>query len=76
MADFKGRVEGYADLHKQLAKGDAEQKKNSDPAQITKAKTALAAKIQGGACQCETGRHLHSGDAARLPPSPRARTEG
>ena len=46
MADFKARVDKYADLHKQLAKGTAAQKETSEPAQITAAKTALAAKIQ------------------------------
>ena len=55
MADFKGRVEGYAELHKQLAKGDAKLEKNSDPAQIDKAKTALAAKVVAARANAKPG---------------------
>jgi hypothetical protein len=55
MADFKVRVEKYADLHKQLAKGAAAQKESSDPAQIEAAKKALAAKVQGARANAKHG---------------------
>ena len=55
MAEFKARVDKYADLHKQLAKGAAAQKENSDPAQINAAKTALAAKIQAARAGAKQG---------------------
>jgi hypothetical protein len=55
MADFKARVDKYADLHKQLAKGAATQKETSDPAQINAAKTALAAKIQAARANAKHG---------------------
>jgi hypothetical protein len=58
MADFKGRVEGYVELHKQLAKGDAKLEKNSDPVQITNAKAALAAKIQAARKNAKPGDFL------------------
>jgi hypothetical protein len=58
MADFKGRVEGYVELHKQLAKGDAKLEKNSDPVQITNAKAALAAKIQAARANAKPGDFL------------------
>ncbi|MEQ1757307.1 MAG: hypothetical protein ABL986_03240 [Vicinamibacterales bacterium] len=46
MADFKGRVGKYADLHKKLATGAAEQKKGSTPTELDAAKVALTAKVQ------------------------------
>ena len=55
MADFKMRVEKYADLHKQLAKGAATQKESSDPAQINAAKDALGAKIQAARVNAKQG---------------------
>jgi hypothetical protein len=55
MADFKARVDQYADLHKQLAKGAAAQKETSDPAQINAAKTALAAKVQAARANAKHG---------------------
>ena len=55
MAEFKSRVEKYADLHKQLAKGAASLKETSDPAQITAAKTALAARIQAARADAKQG---------------------
>jgi hypothetical protein len=55
MADFKSRVEKYADLHKQQAKGSAAQKDNSDPAQIQASKAALAAKIQAARAGAKQG---------------------
>ena len=58
MADFETRVEKYADLHKQLAKGAAEQKESSDPAQINAAKNALGAKIQAARANAKHGEIL------------------
>jgi len=55
MADFKGRVEGYAELHRQLAKGDAKQEKNSTPIEINDAKTALAAKVKAARAGAKQG---------------------
>ena len=55
MADFKARVEKYADLHKQLAKGAAAQKETADPVQINAAKDALAAKIQAARVDAKHG---------------------
>lgn len=55
MAEFKARVNKYADLHKQLAKGVAAQKETSDPAQIKAAKTALAAKVQAARAGAKHG---------------------
>src|SRR5688500_7199716 len=55
MADFKERVEGYAKLHRQLAKGDAGQEKNSTPTEINAAKAALAAKVQAARADAKQG---------------------
>src|SRR5688500_11270619 len=55
MADFKTRVEKYADLHKQLAKGAAAQKETSDPAQINASQAALAARIQAARVNAKHG---------------------
>jgi hypothetical protein len=55
MAEFKTRVDAYADLHKQLAKGDARQKETSDPAKIAAAKAALAAKVQAARAGAKQG---------------------
>jgi hypothetical protein len=55
MAEFKARVETYADLHKKLAKGEAAQKETSDPARIADAKAALAAKIQAARASAKHG---------------------
>jgi len=55
MADFKGRVDGYAELHRKLAKGDAAQDKNSTAAEINAAKTALAAKMQTARADAKQG---------------------
>ena len=58
MADFKGRVEGYVELHRQLAKGDAKLEKNSDPVEINNAKDALAAKLKAARANAKTGDFL------------------
>ena len=76
MADFKARVEKYAELHKDLAKGAAAQKEDTDPEQIHAQKTALAAKIQAARADAKQGRHLRSGDAHGLPSAARAGVEG
>jgi len=46
MADFKSRVDKYAALHKDLAKGDAKQKDKASAEQIDAQKKALTTKIQ------------------------------
>lgn len=58
MADFKGRVAGYAELHRQLAKGDAELEKNSTPVEITTARDALAAKVKAARANAKPGDML------------------
>ena len=58
MADFKGRVAGYVELHSQLARGDAKLEKNSDPVEINNAKAALAAKIQAARANAKPGDFL------------------
>ena len=55
MADFKARVDKYADLHKQLAKGGAAQKESSDPQKIADAKAWLQAKVQGARADAKHG---------------------
>ena len=46
MAEFKARVGKYVELHKKLATGPAEQKKDSTPAELDVAKAALTARLQ------------------------------
>jgi len=55
MADFKKRVDGYADLYKQLAKGDAMPRETADPAKIDATKKKLAAKIQAARANAKQG---------------------
>jgi hypothetical protein len=55
MADFKTRVEKYADLHKDLAKGDAKQKDEASAEQIDAQKKALVAKIQAARAGAKQG---------------------
>ena len=55
LAEFKVRVDGYTDLHKRLAKGDAKLMETADPAKISAAKTALAAKIQAARAGAKHG---------------------
>lgn len=55
MADFKARVEKYAGLHKDLAKGDARQKDEATPQQIDARKAALTAKIQAARATAKQG---------------------
>ena len=55
MADFKSRVEKYADLHKDLAKGAATQKENTNAEQINAQKAALVSKIQAARANAKQG---------------------
>jgi hypothetical protein len=55
MVDFKNRVDGYVELHRKLAKGDAEPEKNSTPVEINAAKAALAAKIKTARADAKQG---------------------
>jgi hypothetical protein len=55
MADFKARVEKYAELHEDLAKGSAKQKEEASPEQLTARKQALAAKIQAARAGAKQG---------------------
>ena len=55
LADFQKRVDAYAELHKDLAKGSAKQKETSDPAKIDKAETALGTKVQAARSQAKQG---------------------
>ena len=55
MAEFKARVDKYADLHKQLARGAATQKETADPKQIIAAKMALTAKVQAARADAKQG---------------------
>ena len=55
MAEFKARVEAYADLHRTLAKGDARHQQTSDPAKISAATQALAAKLQKARANAKQG---------------------
>ena len=55
IAEFKIRVDAYADLHRQLAKGDAEPKETKDPAELNAAKAALTAKIQAARANAKQG---------------------
>lgn len=55
MAEFKARVEKYADLHKDLAKGSAKQKDDVSAQQVDAQKTALTAKIQAARAGAKQG---------------------
>jgi hypothetical protein len=55
MADFKSRVDKYAAMHKDLAKGAATQKENTNAAQIDAQKTAIVAKIQAARADAKHG---------------------
>jgi hypothetical protein len=55
MAEFKSRVDAYADLHKKLATGDAKPMETADPAKITDTKLKLAAKIQASRANARQG---------------------
>jgi hypothetical protein len=55
MADFKSRVEKYAELHKDLAQGSAKQKDDVTAEQIDKQKAALTAKVQAARADAKQG---------------------
>jgi len=55
MADFKARVEKYAELHKDLAKGSARQKEDTSAEQINAQKDALVGKIQAARAGAKQG---------------------
>jgi hypothetical protein len=55
MADFKSRVDKYAELHKDLAKGSAKQKDNASADQVNKQADAIAAKIQAARTGAKQG---------------------
>jgi hypothetical protein len=55
LADFKRRVDAYAELHKELAKGSAKLRETADPAKINNAQAALAAKVQAARSQAKQG---------------------
>jgi len=55
MADFKARVEKYAALHKDLAKGSARQKEDTSAEQINAQKDALVGKIQAARAGAKQG---------------------
>lgn len=55
LADFKARVEKYAALHRDLAKGDAAQKVNRTAEQVAAQTAALAARIQSARAGAKQG---------------------
>jgi hypothetical protein len=55
MAEFKARVDKYAELHERLARGAADQKETAKPAEIDAAKKALAAKIRAARADARQG---------------------
>jgi hypothetical protein len=55
LAEFKKRVDAYADLHKDLAKGDAKPQETADPAKIDATKNTLAAKVQSARASAKAG---------------------
>jgi len=55
MAEFKARVDAYADLHKRLATGDAKQKETDDPAKLNARTDALTAKVQAARVDAKHG---------------------
>ena len=55
MAEFKARVDTYAALHKDLAKGPAKQKEDTNAEQINAQRTALVAKIQAARATAKHG---------------------
>ena len=55
LTNFQNRVNAYAVLHKQLARGSAKQRETSDPARITQASDALAGKVQSARVEAKQG---------------------
>ena len=55
LAEFKKRVDAYADLHQDLAKGDAKPHETADPAKIDVTKNTLASKVQSARASAQPG---------------------
>jgi hypothetical protein len=55
LAEFKKRVDAYADLHQNLAKGDAKPRETADPAKIDATKDTLASKLQTARASAQPG---------------------
>lgn len=55
LAEFKTRVDAYADMHKELAKGDAKPQETADPAKISATKQALAGRVQATRVNAKQG---------------------
>jgi hypothetical protein len=55
MAEFKSRVDAYAELHDRFAKGHAEPRETADPAKLNAASSALAARIQAARKDAKQG---------------------
>jgi len=55
LAEFKMRVDAYADMHKELAKGDAKPQETADPAKISATKQALAGRVQATRVNAKQG---------------------
>ena len=55
LADFKQRVDAYADMHKTLAMGEARPKETADPAKISATKAALAARVKATRVNAKQG---------------------
>jgi hypothetical protein len=55
LQDFNDRVKKYVEVHKDAAKGNAKLKETEDPAEITRAQDALAAKIRAARATAKQG---------------------
>jgi hypothetical protein len=55
MAEFKRRVDAYAELHDRLARGNAEPRETADPAKLNAASATLAARIQAARKDAKQG---------------------
>jgi hypothetical protein len=55
LADFKQRVDAYAELHEDLARGSAKQRETKDAGKITDAQAALAARVQAARPDAKQG---------------------
>jgi len=55
LAEFKSRVDAYADIHKTLAKGEAKPQKAASPDQINDTKATLAARVQATRVNAKQG---------------------
>ena len=55
LAEFKKRVDTYANLHQDLAKGDAKPHETADPAKIDATKNTLASKVQSARASAQPG---------------------